>query len=368
MSTVGAVRPLPRRHDQLTPEWFTAALRASGRDVVVRSINRRPVGEGVGMMSALELVDVEYESGDGPPSMVVKLPASNDANRAVAVAFDIYRREVLFYRDVAPLTPASTPEVYFADIDGREDFALLLEDMSDYRLGDQITGCSLAEAELCMVELGELHESFWGKVDRPELEFMPYLYPSHHSEALIQGSKMGWDVMLQVFGDVVPEPIRAVKDRFLAAVPRMQEWMTTPPVTVVHGDFRMDNLFFGNGGEQVDVSAVDWQGCLRAKGVHDVAYLLSGSVPIDIRRAHERDLIARWHDTLVEGGVRDYSVGLAWEDYRRAVLYLWTVVVVISGTLDPSNERGRVWMTEMVDRAATAIDDLDLLPLLAEFE
>ena len=123
--------------------------------------------------------------------MVLKLPATNEANRAVALAFDIYRREVLFYRDVAALTPAATPEVYFAEIDGKEHFVLLLEDMSHYRLGDQIEGCGAADAELCMVELGELHASFWNDVDRPELEFIPYLHPSHHADALQEGAAIG---------------------------------------------------------------------------------------------------------------------------------------------------------------------------------
>ena len=70
----------------------------------------------------------------------------------------------------------------------------------------------------------------------------------------------------------------------------------------------------------------------------------------------------------MHGGVRDYTVEQAWEDYRRAILYVWTVVVVIAGTLDSSNERGRAWMTHMVERAVAAIDDLDLLALLPEFE
>jgi hypothetical protein len=43
-------------------------------------------------------------------------------------------------------------------------------------------------------------------------------------------------------------------------------------------------------------------------------------------------------------------------------------VVVIAGTLDTSNERGKAWMTEMVRRSAAAIEDLDLLTLLPEFE
>jgi hypothetical protein len=258
--------------------------------------------------------------------------------------------------------------VYVSEIDGSDAFVLMLEDMGHYRLGDQIEGCPLADAELCMKELGELHATFWDDVDRPELEFLPYHYPSHHSDGLRQGAAAGWDPMLAVFGQVVPEPIAAIKDRFLAAIPRMQAWIATPPLTVVHGDFRMDNLFFGRTPDDAPMAAVDWQGALRAKGIQDIGYLLGGSIEIDVRRAHERDLIATWVDTLRHRGVKDYSVDQAWHDYVRSILYQWTVTVVIAGTLDPSNERGRAWMTRMVERHATAMVDHDVISLLPEFE
>ena len=63
-----------------------------------------------------------------------------------------------------------------------------------------------------------------------------------------------------------------------------------------------------------------------------------------------------------------YTAEQAWEDYRRAVLYLWTYVVVTAGMLDPHNDRGRRWMTEMARRSAAAFDDLGLIELLEEFE
>jgi hypothetical protein len=65
--------------------------------------------------------------------------------------------------------------------------------------------------------------------------------------------------------------------------------------------------------------------------------------------------------------VPDYSADQAWQDYQRAALYLWTYVVVIAGSLDPTNERGRGWMREMVTRSAATILDLGLLDLLPEF-
>ena len=295
------------------------------------------------------------------------MPATNDANRAVAEAFDLYGREVRFYRDVAPRSAAWTPTVYHADIDG-DDFVLLLEDLSAHRLGDQVEGCSLEESRWGMEWLGKHHASFWDDVADPALDFMPDVWPSYSSDALQQGCAHGWDVMVDTFGAVLPDHIRTLKERYLAAAPRLFEWMATPPLTVVHGDFRMDNLFFAATDGQEPLVAIDWQGCLRGRAAQDIGYFMSGSIPIDLRRAHERELVDIWHRQLVANGVTGYSADDAWEDYRRGVLYVWIIAVVIAGTLDPTNERGHRWMSEMLARSVAAIDDLGLIELLAEFE
>jgi hypothetical protein len=360
--------PILDSHDELTAEWLTAALRGTGDPANVTRFERRPMGDGVGMMAALEVVDLHFDDGRPSQSVVIKLKAQNEVNRNVALAFDIYRREVLFYRLIADRTGIGTPKVLMAEVDGAEDFVLMLEDLSDHRLGDQITGCSLADAELAVVGLAQLHAPFWDDVASAEFDFIPYETPSTHGNALREGSLVGWDATVAAFGDAVPASMRAVKDRFLAAVPAMQQWLVTAPTTVVHGDFRMDNLFFGRSDAQLPMVVIDWQGCLRSKGVRDVAYLLSQSMPTEERRASEHDLVERWRQALVDGGVTGYSAEQAWEDYRRAVLALWTLVVVIAGTLDASNDRGRAWMTEMIRRSAATIEDLDLLELLDEFD
>jgi aminoglycoside phosphotransferase (APT) family kinase protein len=173
--------------------------------------------------------------------------------------------------------------------------------------------------------------------------------------------------MVEFAGDALPPPLREVKEEYLAAIPGLQKWATDAPRTIVQGDFRMDNLFFGTAPEQSPIALSDWQGLLRGKAAHDIAYFLSQSTPTELRRAHERELVARWHEGLAAGGVQDYSAQQAWEDYRRAVLTLWSYVVVIAGVLEEGNERGRRWMTEMVRRSAATILDLDLLELLPEF-
>jgi len=363
-----SLRPMPAAAEDLTAPWLTAALQSGGLDVVVGGVRATAFAEGAGMLSLLVRVELEYARGSGPDSLVVKMPTPLQANRTTAVDFHCYQREVRFYREAAERTPARTPTIHFADLEGDDDFVIVMEDFRGHHIGDQIVGCTVEQAQLCMTTIAELHSSFWGKVDHPDYDFIPYHYPSYMSDNLHQGAVALWDTMVELGGEAVPDFMRDLKSRYLAAIPRMQEWITAEPRTVVHGDFRMDNLYFGTNPDQVPVALGDWQGILRGNGAHDLAYFLSQSMPVEARRAHERDLVARWHAGLVAGGVRDYSFERAWEDYRRAVLYLWTYVTVIAGALDPANERGRRWMTEMIRRSSAAIDDLGLIALLAEFE
>ena len=162
----------------------------------------------------------------------------------------------------------------------------------------------------------------------------------------------------------MPQWLRDVKDAYFAAVPRLQERLDAAPRTLVHGDFRMDNLFFGTEPHHYPMTFVDWQGPLRGRGIHDVAYLLCQSTQTPVREANERALIQRYVDGLAAQGVEGYGFDEAWEDYRHAVLYLWVYATVIAGTLDPTNERGNAWMAEMIKRNVAAIDHLGCLDLL----
>ena len=362
------LHPLPGTPEDLTPKWITAALRAGEQDVDVSSLSVESFGEGAGMLSRLVRVELEYAMGHGPDSVVVKLPTPNEANRQTAIDFQNYRREVLFYRDLASQTPARMPIVYYADIIGLDQFVLVMEDLGGYRVGDQVTGATAEEARLAMTAMAELHAPFWGRVDSAEFDFIPLHHRSYHADALLQGAIAVWDNMVTIAGDALSPEVAAIKNRFLAALPRLQEWITAPPRTIVQGDFRMDNLFFGESAEQAPIAICDWQGPLRCKGVHDLAYFLSQSVPREVRREHEKELVSLWHAGLVEGGVTGYAAEQAWEDYRRAVLVLWTYVTVIAGILDPSNERGKAWIVEMVRRASATILDLQIIDLLEEFE
>ncbi len=359
----------PRQPDEVTPAWLTEQLQvagAIGAHQRVARLSSVPLGEGVGMMGVLARVGLEYEGEPGAvSSVVVKCAAPSEANRAVAMSFRVYEREVNFFREIADLLEEGVPDCYAAEIDlDTGDFVLVLEDLVGYRQGDQVTGCDGAEAELCIDVMAGLHARWWHANDRPELAWVPRVAGDMHRTGMVAGFGAGWEPTLATFGDLLTPEVRDAGPRFLAALPNLHDRMGQEPQTLIHGDFRLDNLLFGVDDSQHPIGVLDWQGMLVSKGTHDVAYLLSQNVRTDERRAHERSLVQRYHARLTEGGVTGYSAEQCWEDYRLAALYLFEYAVVIAGTLDPANDRGTAFMGNLVERSAATITDLGLLDLL----
>ena len=350
---------IPESMADVSPQWVEECV-GWGK---LKNINLVPMGEGVGMMSSMSIIELEWEdSKDLPSSLVLKLAAENDTNRAVSQQFNLYLKEVSYYKDLAPRTTARSPLVYASEIDEEHNFFLLMEDVSSYRMGSQVEGATLQECELCVDFLANLHASFWNQLS--DVEWLPNMSGSDNATNMALGCEAGWPQLQQIFGEFVPANIEAQRERYLAAIPTLQAKLDQYPKTLIHGDFRMDNMLFGQAPEHDALLVVDFQGPLKGNGIHDVAYLLSHSAKTNVRREHERDLIERYANGLITAGIKDYSVKKAWNDYRVGVLYSWTVAVVIAGTMDPANERGFAWMSKMVERNGLAINDLNCLALL----
>ena len=355
---------VPESPAELTVEWFTDLLSHNYRGIEIATAEIESIGAGSGMMSVVYRVSFSYLRGSGPETLIVKLPTEIVQNREIAVQFDNFRREVEFYRQAADLTPMRTAHVYLAETDGPDNFILVLEDLGDWDLGDQIAGCSVARAEAVMDELASLHGSFWNKVDDGNLGWLPNNFPSVMSDGLYGGTDASWENFSNIFDDLLSPELSQAKARYLEGLPKVQSWMNTSPRTIVHGDYRMDNLFFRESAQGIEVACCDFQAPVRGKGIQDVAYFLSGSIDVDMRRDHEKHLINRWLNKLGEQGINDYSFEQAWIDYRMGVLMVWTYVVIVGGGMSAENERGDTWVEAMVERSIAAMIDLDGLALL----
>ncbi len=343
----------PTTPEALTDEWLSTVL---GRTVAGHRVER--FGEGTGVIGLVTRVHLEAE--DGPATLIAKFPSPAPENRAVAATYDMYGREVRFYQDIAEQLPMRTAACLFAAHDPEtQGFVLLLEDLVDYRIGDQVAGCTLEEARAVVDAIANLHAATWTGADFPGLQ-------SHASDmqrdGMIGGFQLGWPVVLAQFADLVPESAREAGEKMPEAIGRLLQEMCADPVCLSHADVRLDNIFFGAGGEVV---LVDWQSACTSAPEQDLAYFLTQSVPRELLA--EEDLVGRYHAALsaalADKGV-SYPLETCRERYRVCALYLLCYAVVIAGTLDMGNERGQLLARTLLGNSLAALDEMNAFDLL----
>ena len=356
---------LPEFPQGFTPEYLTKSLGGVflPEGTSISKVSQSPLGEGTGMMADIAKLDLTFEGNcEGlPNSVIAKYASENPTNREVAMLYNLYERETRFSEELDPLTEARCPEFYFTGLDNG-NFVILMEDMTDYEVGSQSVGATLAQTELAIDELVKLHASFWERVDH--LDWVPGIADSYHADNMNNLANSGWDTMVETFGDFIPARIRAQRDRFLAAIPGLQAQRMSAPMTLCHGDFRMENLLYGIEPEHHPLAVIDWQGPLKARGMFDVALFLGQSTQTDVRQSYEKQILERYLDGLVSRGVDGLSFDDLWSDYQSCMLYDWVYAAVVAGTLDSTNEAGFAWMSQMIARQVAASDDLDLFSML----
>ncbi|MFT5695322.1 MAG: hypothetical protein ACI9QQ_001297, partial [Myxococcota bacterium] len=126
-------------------------------------------------------------------------------------------------------------------------------------------------------------------------------------------------------------------------------------------DSHMGNLFF----EGDEAGYFDWQVVQRGQGIRDVSYFMTNSLPTELRRNAEDELLDLYIETLREGGVTGLGVDRSWvfERYRAHTLYTWISSSVTAAT--PGLQPVSVAKAAM-QRTSDALDDHDALALLDE--
>ena len=358
-----AIVDIPKSPDDLSPEWLTAALQSSGATKArIASFENEPIAAGVGFLGKLGRLRLRHaEGGEGlPRTLIVKQPTQDAKSRQLAMMFRFYEREVCFYRDVGSAAGIRVPTMYFGAADPKSgDFVMLMEDLAPARLGDQLAGCDAADARSAVGALARCHALWWRN---PRLEALAWLPATndpinHFAQFAYQGC---WEPFVQFVGDKMTPALRRTGEALATNVIRMLDGFIERPNTLVHGDYRADNLFFGGAGPGAPtLAAVDWQVSSRGAGAFDLAYFLSGNVSTEVRRSMEMDLLKHYTDILRENGVREYELEPCLEDYRFGVLFCLLYSVIVIGTLDPTNARGVAVFHANFERVAAAITDLD---------
>jgi hypothetical protein len=187
---------------------------------------------------------------------------------------------------------------------------------------------------------------------------MPY-----QREGMVGGFLVGWPVVKADFADVLEAAITPQQIALLDTMPdqvnRLLDIIHDGPLVIGHGDVRLDNIFFSEHGNAL----VDYQAVSKAAPEHDLAYFVTQSLADDVRGAE--DWLAIYHQHLTSEGL-SYPLDDSRERYRYCALYLACYAVIIAGTLDQANERGRNLAETLLGNSLRSLVELDALKLLSQ--
>ena len=348
---------LPSLPSELSADWLTSAL---GWPIADFSVE--PIGVGTGFAGSVYRIHLTHggpvASPDIPASIVWKTTSSHPSTHGLLSRLGIYGKEAYFYTKLAPQVSIA-PRTYFSEFHPETGaLAILQSDLSWMEAGDQIEGCSLAQANEVVRALAGLHARFWSGRKLDEMEDIPAfdnsanLFAQMHTKSWRQLSRSAVALppgLVDAANQIAPHVV-AIKSRLAA-----------PPVTLLHGDVRSDNLFFGSGG----LKLIDWQAMRTGRGAYDLAYFLATSLPSNVRRQNQKELIEAYSDALASHGVVGYDFDTCYEDLRWSLLDIVTFIGLIAAALDFGSGRGLQLANVVIARLWSSVVDNRALELLA---
>lgn len=254
-------------------------------------------------------------------------------------------REVFFYQFLAPLLPLASPRCLLAriDLEKGESF-LLLDDVREAIPGSQRTGLSAHQARAAIRGLAAAHAMHWGRVDRPPLPTLRKMVirtAAATPEEIEARFEETWPRVSASLYFGLSRPVRLFGDRLVGNIGRTLQPLFAAPETLVHGDYRAENLLFRGRARATTVIAFDWEQLTLGSGLIDLASLLVGGLGPRVR-FREHELIQLYHNVLRSGGVIDFAWNECVQLYRlgvvRGLIHAVLACVDTEGAIHPSND------------------------------
>lgn len=359
---------IPDALEEITPSWLTGALapQLASESVTVTNVESDPIALGVGFAGGLGRLSVEYDrdSESAPKTLIAKLPSAHAPTRNLLTALGVYEREVRFYQSVASEIPMRTPKCFVASFDSEsKGFILLLEDLGAMRSPDQTVGCAVDDAKLAVETLAKLHGSIWNSPLLGEWNWAPKWDTG--AEVFASSFPGWWARLQQNFPSAISAEFRKTAEMVTPHVASIKSRLSRRPVTLCHGDYRLANMFFDDTDKASPLVVFDWQAVRVGRAPYDLAYFLGGSMTVEDRRAHERQLKATYYASLIQAGVTNYSEHEFEEDYGYALLDLVSFTALVGGNLSFDNEQAQNLMIGLISRVADTLSYIDAERLIA---
>ena len=335
----------PRLVEDLDPRWFDQILGLPSGSV--RSCEIRDIDHGTSLRVRAEV----FHDG-GSTTLFIKHTPTRVAARTFNLVSRLCEHEVYFYGQRAAETGCA-PTALAAQWHGPTGRStLVLPDLNaeGFAFVEIAEKCSSDQAATAVEAMANLHRTFWGaKRFDPRREYVPANMMSAWGNPMLCRYLGGTPERLE---EHLPPGFaaqaRIIRDRS----GDMSALFNSFDQTFVHNDSHQGNIAF-----RADRAVLlDWQVCAVGSAIKDFAYFLA-TADTELRRAHERELLALYLAALSAGDGPVIGWDDAWRAYRVLAVtgYIAAAVTSLFGDRLQNVDNVRTGML----RAAAALVDLD---------
>ena len=348
------VAAIPNSINDVNAEWLAEA---TGLNIKTADIGI--IGVGVGVASAVYRAKITGENC--PASVIIKVPALDEAAVFTSSILRMYSREVRFFKSLAKECPVITPRSYYGEINEEtSQFAMVLEDLVGNRIIDQTLGIGIEDARRAVDALAKIHAKWWGRADGlaadgTTIAFSDPIYPAILPMVFAEG----WEKVKKELD--LSESILKIGEKFAPEIGNLMSSLMDGVTTLAHGDFRADNMMFTKNN---DFILYDFQLIGTGSGAYDLAYFVTQSLTAQDASKYEGELFDRWLEGLRANGVTDLDRDRLWLQYRGTALFCLVYPVVASRGMDLNEPRSRALVETMNSRFERAFHELDLAKLI----
>jgi hypothetical protein len=345
---------------QLTPDFLNSILRAfvEPKNATLLDVRLELLGEEGSYNAVLLRLYLTYDQPltTGPKTLIAKLPTGQTELHERAAVFQPGLRENWFYRTGATTSPVQVPRCYFNTTDPvTGESVLLLDDLAPAQSGSWLAGASTQQAELALTSLARFHAYWWGREDRTEIQELNDLLAGNWDEEgdLVQDLfDEAWPRFLNQQVEPLPDYVCNLGDGIVGNLKTVDDLADQGPRTLTHGDYRLDNLLYGELDGTPTCWVIDWEDVFYGSGMIDLTWFIGGCLRMEDSHS-ETDLLKLYYQGLLDGGVDDYSWEDCYADYRRAMCSAF-VQGVLSATLDEEPSDYDVKLAQVLSRRFSA--------------
>lgn len=300
---------IPASLSDIDKGWLSEALNEQVAIVQVVDAHSGTTGRGV--------LQLDYAAETTLPArLFVKLPPTDDVQKAFVVSSGMGRREVLFYEHLGGEVPIRAPRCYYcAASESGDQYIMLLEHLDDSgcTFRNSSTMYSLDFIRSVLDAFANFHAKYW-QSPRFETDLAWLQPPVQHA--------IGVDLVasaLEQFGSELPAVFTSMAELYLTETNAVHRLWNDGDLTLVHGDVHDGNLFF----DGTQPGFLDWALAARAPGMRDVGYFIAGAMKPQDRGEHQRAMLQYYRARLIQYGAHAPSESQLWEQYQWHAAYVW---------------------------------------------